>query len=66
MPHYFFDIKDGHRLVDPSGSDVKMTPPQLHLAPPTDQSGAQKLYSIVIMVGSDRHVIEVAQGPAGT
>jgi hypothetical protein len=23
MPHYFFDIKDGHRLVDPSGSDCK-------------------------------------------
>jgi hypothetical protein len=19
MPHYYFDIKDGHRLVDPSG-----------------------------------------------
>jgi hypothetical protein len=39
---------------------------QLHLAPPTDQSGAQKVYSIVIMVGNDRHVIEVAQGAAGT
>jgi hypothetical protein len=38
---------------------------QLHLAPPTDQSGAQKVYSIVIVVGRDRHVIEVAQGPAG-
>ena len=23
MPHYFFDIKDGHRLVDPSGRDCK-------------------------------------------
>jgi hypothetical protein len=23
MPHYFFDIKNGHRLVDPSGSDCK-------------------------------------------
>jgi Domain of unknown function (DUF6894) len=23
MPHYFFDIIDGHRLVDPSGSDCK-------------------------------------------
>ena len=21
MPHYFFDIKNGHRLVDPSGSN---------------------------------------------
>ncbi len=23
MPHYYFDIKDGHRLVDRSGSDFK-------------------------------------------
>jgi hypothetical protein len=23
MPRYFFDIKDGHRLVDPSGSDFE-------------------------------------------
>jgi hypothetical protein len=23
MPHYFFDIKGGHGLVDPSGSDFK-------------------------------------------
>ncbi len=23
MPRYFFDIKDGHRLVDPSGLDFK-------------------------------------------
>jgi hypothetical protein len=21
MPHYYFDIKDGHSLVDPSGSE---------------------------------------------
>jgi hypothetical protein len=40
---------------------------QLHLAPPTDQEGSQKTYTIIITVGSDRHVIEVAQGPpAGT
>jgi hypothetical protein len=38
---------------------------QLHLAPPTDQAGAQKSYTIVITVGSDRYEIEVAQGPAG-
>ena len=38
---------------------------QLHLAPPTDQGGAQKSYTIVITVGSDRHVIDVAQGAAG-
>ena len=23
MPHYYFDIKDGHRLVDPSGLNFK-------------------------------------------
>jgi len=23
MPHYYFDIKDGHRLVDPSGLILK-------------------------------------------
>ena len=23
MPHYYFDIKDGHRLVDPSGLEIK-------------------------------------------
>jgi hypothetical protein len=39
---------------------------QLHLAPPTDQAGAQKTYTIVITVGNDRHVVEVAQAPAGT
>jgi hypothetical protein len=38
---------------------------QLHLAPPTDQGGAQKTYTIVITVGTDRHVIDIAQGPAG-
>jgi hypothetical protein len=39
---------------------------QLHLAPPTDQGGAQKMYTIVITVGCDRHVINIAQGPTGT
>ena len=23
MPHYYFDIRDGHRLVDPSGINFK-------------------------------------------
>ncbi|WP_028346071.1 hypothetical protein [Bradyrhizobium murdochi] len=38
---------------------------QLHLAPPTDQAGGQKTYTIVITVGNERHVISVAQAPAG-
>ena len=39
---------------------------QLHFAPPTDKGGDQKAYTIVITVGSDRHVIECNQGPAGS
>jgi hypothetical protein len=39
---------------------------QLHLAPPTEQPGSQKTYTIIITVGQDRHVVDVAQGPAGT
>jgi len=38
---------------------------QLHLAPPTDQGGAAKAYTIVITVGTERHVIDVSQAPAG-
>ncbi|NYG49861.1 hypothetical protein GGD67_007360 [Bradyrhizobium sp. IAR9] len=37
---------------------------QLHLAPPTDQGGGPKTYIIVITVGTERHVIDVAQSPA--
>jgi hypothetical protein len=39
---------------------------QLHLTAPTNQGGGQKAYTIVIVVGTDRHVVEVTQGPAGT
>lgn len=38
---------------------------KLYLAPPTDQESGQKTYTIVITVGPDRHVIDIAQGPAG-
>jgi hypothetical protein len=38
---------------------------QLHIAPPTDQGGGRKTYTIVITVGEDRHVVDIAQGPAG-
>lgn len=39
---------------------------QLHLSPPTNPpSGNSKNYTIIITVGTDRHVIEVAQAPAG-
>jgi hypothetical protein len=39
---------------------------QLHIAPPTEQDGAKKSYTIIITVGQDRHVVDIAQGPAGT
>jgi hypothetical protein len=39
---------------------------QLHLSPPVNPpSGNAKNYSIIITVGPDRHVIEVAQAPLG-
>jgi hypothetical protein len=38
---------------------------QLHLAPPTDQGGGPKTYTIVITVGNDRHVVDVSQGASG-
>jgi len=38
---------------------------KLYLAPPAQQEGGQKTYTIVITVGPDRHVIDIAQGPAG-
>jgi hypothetical protein len=38
---------------------------QLHVSPPTDQGGTQKSYTLVITVGPNRHVVDIAQGPAG-
>src|SRR5712672_2333476 len=32
---------------------------QLHIAPPTDQAGGQKTYTVVITVGQDRHVVDI-------
>ncbi len=40
--------------------------PQLHLSPPVNPpSGNTKSYTIIITIGSDRHVMEVAQAPIG-
>lgn len=39
---------------------------QLHLSPLSDKAGSQKTYTIIITVGDDRHVVDIAQGPAGT
>jgi len=38
---------------------------QLHLAPPTDQGGGPKTYTIILTIGTERHVINVSQGLAG-
>jgi hypothetical protein len=38
---------------------------QLYLAPPANQDGGLKTYTIVITIGPDRHVIDISQGPAG-
>ncbi|MET4296669.1 hypothetical protein ABIB06_007460 [Bradyrhizobium sp. LB8.2] len=39
---------------------------QLHLAPPVaSEGGGPKTYTVVITVGADRHVIDIAQGSAG-
>jgi hypothetical protein len=35
------------------------------LAPPAEQDARQETYTIVITVGPDRHVIDIAQGQAG-
>ncbi|MDB5627284.1 MAG: hypothetical protein JWR73_3086 [Tardiphaga sp.] len=38
---------------------------QLHLSPLPDQNGGQKAYVVIITVGTERHVIDITQGPAG-
>ena len=43
MPHYYFDIQDGHRLVDPSGLNFK-----------TDDDAIAKANVIAIGVSLDK------------
>jgi hypothetical protein len=38
---------------------------QLHLAPPADQGSGPKTYTVVITLGTDRHAVDISQGPAG-
>jgi Domain of unknown function (DUF6894) len=47
MPHYFFDIKDGHRLVDPSGLDCK-----------NDSDAMEKARVIAIGVALDKPAVD--------
>ena len=39
---------------------------QLHLSPPAvPSSGSQKTYTIILTIGAERHVIDIAQAPTG-
>jgi hypothetical protein len=47
MPHYYFDIKDGHRLVDPSGLNFK-----------TDDDAIRKARLLAIGVSLDKPAVD--------
>ncbi len=47
MPHYFFDIEDGHRLVDASGSDCK-----------NDTAAIEKAKVLAIGVSLDKPAVD--------
>jgi hypothetical protein len=47
MPHYYFDIKDGHRLVDPSGPKFK-----------NDDAAIAKAKVIAIGVSLDKPAVD--------
>jgi hypothetical protein len=47
MPHYFFDIKDGHSPVDASGSDCK-----------NDAAAIEKARILAIVVSLDKPAVD--------
>jgi hypothetical protein len=47
MPHYFFDIKDGHRLVDPAGLDCN-----------SDTEAIEKARVLAIGVSLDKPAVD--------
>jgi hypothetical protein len=47
MPHYFFDIQDGHKLVDPSGSNCK-----------NDTAAIEKARVLAIGVSLDKPAVD--------
>jgi hypothetical protein len=47
MPHYYFDIKDGHTLVDPSGLNFK-----------TDDDAIARAQARAIMVSIDKPEVD--------
>jgi hypothetical protein len=50
MPHYFSDIKDGHRLVDPSGTDCN-----------NDTAAIEKAKVLAIGVSLDKPAVDPAR-----
>jgi hypothetical protein len=69
MPHYFFDIKNGHRLIDPSGLDcsgddeaianAKMI--ALQIAQDTSGAGGQR--HIAILDGERKEIGKIPVHP---
>jgi hypothetical protein len=47
MPRYFFDIKDGHRLVDPSGANFR-----------NDEAAIQRARVVAIGVSLDKPAVD--------
>ncbi len=47
MPHYFFDIQDGHKLVDPAGSFCK-----------NDAAAIEKAQVLAIGVSLDKPAVD--------
>jgi hypothetical protein len=47
MPHYFFDIQDGHKLIDPSGYDCE-----------DDAAAIEKAGTLAIGVSLDKPAVD--------
>jgi hypothetical protein len=58
MSHYYFDIKDGHRLIDPKGRDFKTDSDAIFMA---------EVYAVQVsldtpMVDPERHIAVLDAG----
>jgi hypothetical protein len=47
MPRYYFDIKDGHRFVDPSGATFK-----------NDRDAIERAKAVAIVVSIDKPEVD--------
>jgi hypothetical protein len=50
MPRYYFDIKDGHRFVDPSGATFK-----------NDDDAIERAKAVAIVVSIDKPEVDPAR-----